>query len=102
MRRAISRGAGPVLICAPVANPPRGGYHLSPGRRMGDPRSGERAVRLPSPFIAGLLLSISGWPAQAMTDDAPPPEQRADAVRRHGLDPTSPLESRVKGTPPTG
>jgi hypothetical protein len=36
-----------------------------------------------------------------MADDAPSPAQRADAVRRHGLDPTSPLESRIKETPAT-
>jgi hypothetical protein len=34
-----------------------------------------------------------------MTQDAPSPAQRDDAVRRHGLDPTSPLESRIKETP---
>ena len=34
-----------------------------------------------------------------MTDDDPP--QRADALRRHGLDPTTSLESRVKETPPS-
>jgi hypothetical protein len=58
-------------------------------------------VRLLSPFIAGLLVSAPGWPAPGMTDDDPPPAQRADAFRRHGLDPTSPLESRVKDTPAT-
>jgi hypothetical protein len=59
-------------------------------------------VRLPSPFIAGLAFSISGWTTPAMTDDSPPPApQQADAVRRHGLDPKSPLESRVKETPAT-
>jgi hypothetical protein len=52
-------------------------------------------------LIAGLLVFVSGWPAPAMTDDAPPPAQRADALRRHGLDPTTPLESRVKETPAT-
>jgi hypothetical protein len=36
-----------------------------------------------------------------MTGDDPSPAQRADAVRRHGLDPTSSLESRVKETPAT-
>jgi hypothetical protein len=55
-------------------------------------------VRLPSPFIAGLLVFVTGGPAPGMTDDAPT-AQRAEAVRRHGLDPTSPLESRVKDTP---
>jgi hypothetical protein len=45
-------------------------------------------ARLPSPFIAGVLVIASGWPAPG--DDEPPPPQRADAVRRHGLDPTSP------------
>jgi hypothetical protein len=46
-------------------------------------------------FIAGLLVFVPVWPAPADDD----PGQRADAVRRHGLDPASPLESRVKGTP---
>jgi hypothetical protein len=54
-------------------------------------------VRLPSLFIAGLLVFVSVWPAPA--EDDPSPAQRADAVRRHGLDPASPLESRVKDTP---
>ena len=57
-------------------------------------------MRLSSSFLAGLLVSVSGWPATGMTDDAPPPAQRADALRRHGLDPTSPLESRVRAPPP--
>jgi hypothetical protein len=64
-------------------------------------RSGEQCVRLPSPFIAGLLAFVSGWPVSGMTDDDPPSAQQADAVRRHGLDATSPLESRAKETPAT-
>jgi hypothetical protein len=36
-----------------------------------------------------------------MADDVPSPAQRADAVRRHGLDPTSSLGSRIKETPAT-
>ncbi len=55
----------------------------------------------PSTFIAGLLVIVSGWPTPSMTDEAPTPAQRADAVRRHGLDPTTPLESRVRETPST-
>jgi hypothetical protein len=51
------------------------------------------------PFIVGWLVFVCGWPASGMTDDDAPPAQRADAVRRHGLDPTSSLESRVKDTP---
>ncbi len=58
-------------------------------------------MRLTSPFIAGLLVFVFRWTTPALTDDAPSPAQRADAVRRHGLDPTSPLESRVKETPAT-
>ena len=58
-------------------------------------------MRLPSLFRAGLLIFVSGWPARAMTDDVPPPTPRADAIRRHGLDPASPLDSRVKRTPST-
>lgn len=54
----------------------------------------------PSPFLAGLLVFFSGWPAPARTD-GPTPAQQADAVRRHGLDPTSALDSRVKETPAT-
>ena len=52
-----------------------------------------------SPLTAGLLLSISGWSAPGMADDDPSPAERAGAVRRHGLDPTSALESRVRDTP---
>jgi hypothetical protein len=52
-------------------------------------------------FIASALLSISGSPALGMTDGDPSPAQRADTVRRHGLEPASPLESRVKETPAT-
>ena len=62
-------------------------------------KSRERTVRLSSSFIAGLIVSVSGWSAPGMTDDAPPPAQRADAVRRHELDPKSALESRVRATP---
>src|SRR5258708_10513805 len=50
-------------------------------------------------IIAGLLALVSAWPALA--DDGSEAEQRADAVRRYRLDPTSSLESRVKATPPT-
>jgi hypothetical protein len=63
-------------------------------------KSREQTMRLSSSFIAGLIVSVSGWSAPGMTDDAPPPAQRADAVRRYGLDPKSPLESRVGATPP--
>jgi hypothetical protein len=42
-----------------------------------------------------VFLSVGPAPA----DDEPSPAQRADAARRHGLDPASPLESRVKETP---
>jgi hypothetical protein len=52
-------------------------------------------VRLPSRFIAGLFVLVSVRPAPADDD----PAQRADAIRRHGLDPASTLESRVKETP---
>jgi hypothetical protein len=66
---------------------------------MATARSGEPTVRRASPLIVGFIVFVSGGPARAMTADDPPPAQRADAVRRHGLDPTSPLESRVKETP---
>jgi hypothetical protein len=46
-----------------------------------------------------LLVIVAGWPAAAVADDTPSPVERDAAVRRHGLDPTSPLESRIKETP---
>ena len=55
-------------------------------------------MRLFSSFLAFLFLGLSGWSASGMTDDEPSAEQRAEAVRRHGLDPASSLESRVKAT----
>jgi hypothetical protein len=58
-------------------------------------------MRILSPIFAVMLVSIPGWSVSAMTDDVPSPAERADAVRRHGLDPTSSLESRVKDTPAT-
>ncbi len=64
------------------------------------PTAHQPRVRPPSPFIAALLVSIFCWPTRGTTDDAAPPAQRADAIRLHGLDPTSPLESRVRETPP--
>jgi hypothetical protein len=85
----------------PVAGPQPGGYHLSPRYQEVFARSGERTLRPPLRFIAGLLVIGSGWSAAGMTDDAPNPAQRADAARRHGFDPASPLESRVTGTPAT-
>ena len=56
-------------------------------------------MRSISPFIASLLVSISGWCALGMRDEALSTVQQADAFRLHGLDPASPLESRVKPTP---
>lgn len=55
-------------------------------------------MRVPSPFIAAILLAFCVWPALGMTDEQSP-AQRADALRHHGLDPASPLEARVKETP---
>ncbi len=56
-------------------------------------------MRWAPPLLAGLLLTASGLPAPVEAEDAPTPEQRAEALRRHGLDPASPLGSRVKETP---
>jgi hypothetical protein len=58
-------------------------------------------MRVLSPFLAGLLLSLAGWSAPARADDASSPALRADACRRHGLDPTTSLAARVKATPAT-
>jgi hypothetical protein len=82
---------------------------LCPVRRAGVSKSDRQSqikgewnrMRLPLPFIACFLVFVMGWPAPGMTADAPSPAQRADAARRHGLDPTSPLDSRVKATPST-
>jgi hypothetical protein len=54
-------------------------------------------VRLASVIIAGFLVIVSVRPAPA--DDGQSAPQRDETVRRHGLDPASPLESRVKDTP---
>lgn len=56
-------------------------------------------MRLPSPLIATLLLSIFGGSAAGVTNDDPPVAQGAEAARRYGLDPTASLESRVRETP---
>ena len=54
-------------------------------------------MRLASVFIAGFLVVVSVRPAP--TEEGQSAPQRDDAVRRHGLDTASPLESRVKDTP---
>ncbi|MDG3008101.1 hypothetical protein [Paludisphaera mucosa] len=51
--------------------------------------------------IGGLLAIVAGSPATGRVDEAPTAEQRADALRRHGLDPASPLDARVGETPAT-
>jgi hypothetical protein len=48
-----------------------------------------------------LVLFNYGSSAPDLADDGPSPEQRADSARRHGLDPTSSLESRIRDTPAT-
>jgi hypothetical protein len=60
--------------------------------------TGETIVHSSLPFfIAALLVFATGSSAQG--DDGPSPAQQSDVARRHGLDPKSPLESRVKKTP---
>jgi hypothetical protein len=50
-----------------------------------------------SPFVAlAAFIAASGGPASA---DEPSPADRAEAHRRHGLDPATPLGSRVGKTP---
>ncbi len=49
--------------------------------------------------VAGWIVLVAGGLANAEAD-GPPPAERAEIARRHGLDPGSPLESRVKATPP--
>jgi hypothetical protein len=59
-------------------------------------------MKLPSLILAGLLLpllSVFGGAAPGIASDDPPDDQRAETVRRRGLDPTSSLESRVRETP---
>jgi hypothetical protein len=58
-------------------------------------------MRVFSSFLAALLVSGFGGSVSGMTGDDRSPAERADAVRRHGLDPTASLESRVKDTPST-
>ena len=83
----------------PVADPPRGGYHVPTGDRTSDPGSGVQAVRLASAIIAGFLIFVSVRPSRRPNEGRSRLPQRDDAVRRHGLDPASPLESRVKDVP---
>ena len=78
----------------PVADPRRGGYHVPTGDRTSDPRIWSSSARLASVIIAGFLVIVSLRPAPA--DEGQSAPQRDDAVRRHGLDPSSPLEFRVK------
>lgn len=53
---------------------------------------------VPSPFIAAILLAFAASTAVGITDEQSP-AQRIDALRSHGLDPASSLESRIKETP---
>ena len=50
-------------------------------------------------LIAGLLLRVYGGFAPMLASDDPPAAQRAETMRRYGLDPTSALKSRVRETP---
>jgi hypothetical protein len=43
---------------------------------------------------------LLGCPAPSLADDSPRPAQREENLRRHGVDPNSPLESRVQATSP--
>ena len=54
-------------------------------------------MRLASVIIAGFLVIVAVRPAPA--DEGQSAPQQDDAVRRHGLDPASPLESRVMDAP---
>src|SRR4051812_45033793 len=55
-------------------------------------------MRLVLLFIACVLLAVCGRPAMGLADDGAPVVQDAEAARRYGLDPGSPLESRVRET----
>lgn len=57
-------------------------------------------MRRLSAILLGSLVLILGWPIRAVPDEPATPAQRDDAMRRHGIDPASPLESRVKPTSP--
>jgi hypothetical protein len=54
-------------------------------------------MRMPSSFTAAVLL-LCVWSALGMTTEQSL-RQRTDALRDHGLDPASSLESRIKKTP---
>lgn len=56
-------------------------------------------MRFSLPLLACILLSVLGSPLPGQTNDGPPAAQRAEIARRHGLDLTSSLESRVRETP---
>lgn len=56
-------------------------------------------MRIPSLFIAALIVCVDSSAVLTQAEDEPTPEQRAEACRRHGLDPGSSLESRLKATP---
>lgn len=56
-------------------------------------------MRLLSLCIAGLLLCVSGRTAFGQAQEEPTAAQKAEAIRRYGIDTTSSLESRVKEAP---
>lgn len=56
-------------------------------------------MRIPLLLLIGMILCVlcRATPARASID--PPPAERAEILRRYGLDPATPLESRVRETP---
>ncbi len=58
-------------------------------------------MRVLSPALAAIFLFLSGGAAWGEAEDDPLSAQRAETVRRHGLDPSSSLESRIKDAPTT-
>jgi len=60
---------------------------------------GEFAVRLSSLLIAGSLFCIFAEATSGETNGAPSASAQAEVIHNYGIDPSSPLESRVKETP---
>lgn len=56
-------------------------------------------MHLSALLLAGSLFSISAEAASGQTTNASPATSPTEVIRRYGIDPDSPLESRVKETP---
>ena len=58
-------------------------------------------MSVPSRIFALVVVFVSAWSGPGRTASAgdPPPADRAEVYRRHGMDPSTSLESRIGATP---